>query len=563
MMVLVMTLALAGMVRAGNAVWQGNLSGTWDTSTANWITNGVAGTYTEGDAVIFDDTATTKAVSSGGTVSPASVTVSNTTTYTFTASIGGTAPLAKNNSGTLIFSAAQTYSGATTISGGTLQIGVNGSGTGAKLGNGNYSTNIFIAFGAELDFQSDANQTISGVISGSGTLYKHYSGTLTLSGSNTYSGKTTINGITTAGGGTLSVSSFNSVNGGTPLLASSSLGCPTTPANGTIDIGNNTQSSSDVLKYTGPGETTDRIINFFNNNGNSTRTFDVSGTGLLKFTTAPTGTTTGTITLKGSGAGEFVGGLPFGFNNLTKSDSGTWTLDGPVKHTLATTINAGTLELGGAGTLGTGIFAGNIANNGILRFNSTAIQTISGVISGSGALVKNNTGTLYLTSTNSYSGITAISNGTLLVNGSLSAASRVTIASGGTLGGTGTVGIVTNNGTISPGYSAVMGTLTTSNLVLNSGCTNVFDLNGINGGDTVTVNGGLTINGTPMVVVTVTDLLYGSYPLIVVSGSVPGTVPLLNVVSDKGVTSRLAWGGQDNKTLLLSLGAPGTVFMIR
>jgi autotransporter-associated beta strand protein len=254
----------------------------------------------------------------------------------------GTAGLIKNGVGNLILAAANTYNGPTTISGGTLQIGNN---TAGSLGNGTYNNSISIASGSFLRVFSSANQTLGGAISGGGGLAKSYAGILTLSGANTYTGKTSITPQTTAGAGTLSVSSFNRVTGGT---ASSSLGAPTTVANGTIDFGNTGIQGGATLRYTGPGETTDRIINFLFNGTGATKTLEASGSGLLKFTGTFTGSgsVNNAVALTGTGNGEITGGLPFAFNGLTKSGGGTWTLGGTVGNTGATTVSAGKLALG-------------------------------------------------------------------------------------------------------------------------------------------------------------------------------------------------------------------------
>jgi autotransporter-associated beta strand protein len=254
----------------------------------------------------------------------------------------GTAGIVKNGPGNLILAAANTYNGTTTISAGTLQIGNN---TAASLGSGTYSSAISINSGSALRIYSTANQTLSGVISGGGSIVKAYGGTLTLTGSNTYTGKTSLTPQTTAGAGTLSVSSFNSVVGGT---ASSSLGAPATVANGTIDFGSTTIQGGATLKYTGSGETTDRVINFLLNGTGAGKTLDASGSGLLKFTSTFTGSgsVNNDITLTGTSNGEIVGGLPFTFRNLTKSGTGAWTLGGSVGNTGTTTISAGILALG-------------------------------------------------------------------------------------------------------------------------------------------------------------------------------------------------------------------------
>jgi autotransporter-associated beta strand protein len=144
---------------------------------------------------------------SGGTTGAASATISG-----IIRSSSGTAGLIKTGSGLLILSAANTYNGDTTVSGGTLQIGNN---TAGSLGNGTYNNSISLASGSILRIFSSSNQTLGGVISGGGGLVKSYAGTLTLASSNTYSGKTSLTPQTTAGAGMLSVSSFNSVVGGT------------------------------------------------------------------------------------------------------------------------------------------------------------------------------------------------------------------------------------------------------------------------------------------------------------------------------------------------------------
>ena len=194
---------------------------------------------------------------------------------------------------------------------------------------------------------------------GNGTLG---SSTLELTGDNTYSGPTTVDRS-----GTIKVSSLNSVNGGSPPLATSSLGRPTSVANGTIQLGSNVSFVGGSLTYTGSGETTDRVINLGGANGTSYR-FDQSGTGLLKFTSTFTITDNRgvkTIILQGStaGTGEIASALPLGQstapNALTKSGTGTWTLSGANLYTGLTTVSGGALVLahptalaGGIGTTG-------------------------------------------------------------------------------------------------------------------------------------------------------------------------------------------------------------------
>ena len=115
----------------------------------------------------------------------------------FTSNTNLAAPGAANgvvalNTGTLILTANNAYTGPTTISGGTLNIS-----GGGMLGGGNYAGNI-VNNGA-LIMSTSSSQTLAGVISGSGSLYQTGNAVTTLTATNTYTGNTIITG------GTLSI----------------------------------------------------------------------------------------------------------------------------------------------------------------------------------------------------------------------------------------------------------------------------------------------------------------------------------------------------------------------
>jgi len=101
--------------------------------------------------------------------------------------------------------------------------------------------------------------------------------------------------------------------------------------------------------------------------------------------------------------------------SLIKEGSAMLTLTGTGTYSGTTTVNAGTLKIGGAGLLGNGTYAGAITNNATLHFDSTDNQTLSGTLSGTGTLLKSSTGNLVLTANSDYQGDITISGGTLQV----------------------------------------------------------------------------------------------------------------------------------------------------
>lgn len=181
--------------------------------------------------------------------------------------------------------------------------------------------------------------------------------------------------------------------------------------------------------------------------------------------------------------------------NIIKNGGGTLTLKGssnsgstPGGTTYA--INAGTLKVAGAGLLGAATLTGTLANNAAFSYESTASQTISGVVSGTGTLGQT-AGNLTLSAANTYTGATIITGGTLTVSGggsiestsgitvngvtakylhASSAASTRNIAlTQGSVGGTGTIGAVTvanGTGTVSNGNGNA-GHLTVGSLTFN------------------------------------------------------------------------------------------------
>jgi autotransporter-associated beta strand protein len=181
------------------------------------------------------------------------------------------------------------------------------------------------------------------------------------------------------------------------------------------------------------------------NGDQSNQNFSVETTSTI---TAPT---TGSATLSGvfSGSGGLI------FNGV-----GTTILTGANTYTGGTTVLSGVLQ-GNTTSL-----QGAIVNNSQVVFDQATEGTYSGVMSGTGSLVKQNTGTLILTGANTYTGGTTVSSGTLSVSGaSPTGFGNVLVSSGATLMGTGTInGQLTVAGILkpgnSPGYLAATNTVT-------------------------------------------------------------------------------------------------------
>ena len=148
-----------------------------------------------------------------------------------------------------------------------------------------------------------------------------------------------------------------------------------------------------------------------------------------------------------TGQPSYVGG------SLTKAGRRTLTLTGTNTYTGGTIINGGTLQLGNGGTSGSVV--GNIIDNGILAFNRSDSFAFTGVISGSGIVQQNGTGTTVLAGANTYGGATTVNAGVLRAGSptGLSANSAFTVNGqldvngfSNTIGSLAGNGIVANNG---------------------------------------------------------------------------------------------------------------------
>ena len=382
--------------------------------------------------------------------------------------ISGAGTLVQQGTGTSTLTAADTYSGGTTVNAGILQIG-NGGTTGM------IATGATVASGATLAFDRTDSIVFANVVSGAGGLTQLGTGTLRLSAINTYTGTTTI------GAGTLQLGN-NDTTGGIAAASNISIG-----TNGTFNFDwSNNQTVANLISGTGNlKQSGASVLTLTGANTFSGTTTIIAGGTIQLGNGGTTGTLAGPIIDNGelmlnrSDAGQVLAGVISGSGTLVQSGTGTSILTAANAYSGGTTISAGTLQLGNAGISGS--IVGNITDNGILQFNRTdAGLNVVGNISGIGSVVQNGTGTVTLSGTNIYSGVTTVSAGTLQA-GSTTALSVLSA--------------FTVNATLNlNGFSAAIGSLAGSGIVTNNGASAATLT--VGGENTSTIFSGVLQNGT-------------------------------------------------------------------
>jgi autotransporter-associated beta strand protein len=353
--------------------------------------------------------------------------------------------LTKLGSGTLTLSAANTYTGTTTISRGVLAlssagslastspVAITGSGAtfnisgasgGRTIGMLTGTAGSTVVLGGNTLTVGDASSgAFAGVISGSGGLTKQGAGTLTLAGANTYSGATTVNAgalVVGSGGSLSSAGNINTTGGGSLSI----VGSVTTATNTYFAVGNG------ILNTTGTttidGGSLDVGTNAFLIGGSRNGLGSTGGLGTFVVNS-------GTVTV-GAAGGTSQGGQDANLVYLNPySTSGTSQLilnggvfsiargisDGGGGQSLMA-YNGGTLRIGAnnvniGGGATTVIHSGGavIDTNG---FNGTLNMPLAtGTGATPGGLTKINSGTLTMSVANTYSGTTRVSAGVLSV----------------------------------------------------------------------------------------------------------------------------------------------------
>ncbi len=138
--------------------------------------------------------------------------------------------------------------------------------------------------------------------------------------------------------------------------------------------------------------------------------------------------------------GSDNGGINEGILHLNKAGSGTQTLTGINTYGGSTTVSGGTLKIGGAGQLKAGNYSGAVAisTGAVFEYNSSAAQSLTGSLTGSGEFRVTGAGAVTLGGVGAYNGALTVSTGRLNLNGTVGAAA-LSVASDATLGGEGSL----------------------------------------------------------------------------------------------------------------------------
>ncbi len=370
-----------------------------------------------GDGTVSSSTAGTPALIAGGD--------NTSTTFSGLIQDGSASPLSitKTGIGTFILTSTNTYTGVTTVNAGIVSVAVIGNGgVAGNIGQASNASSNLVMGGGTLQYTGASSSTdrgfsltggttstldlttndftISGIITGGGSLTKNGIGAMVFSGTNTYTGVTRINA------GVVSIATLG--NGG----ISGNLGQASSASTNLVLSGGN-------LVYTGVTASSDRGF-----------TLGASATSAINIVAS-------NLTISGIIVGPANG-------NFSKIGAGTLALSGTNSYTGITSIDEGILSISTFGNGGTpsnlgaasNAAANLVLNGGTLQYTGATASTTRSytlanattsvievttnnlTISGSaaatsGALTKTGDGKLTLSGTNSYTGTTLITAGVL------------------------------------------------------------------------------------------------------------------------------------------------------
>ena len=514
--------------------------GTLTKSAAGTLTVTATNTYIGGTTISagtlqLGDGSTQNGVVAGNITNNAALIFANPNAQTSAGIISGGGKLTKSAAGKLTLTAINTFTGNTTISAGTLQLGDGTANNGDLPGN--------ITNNAALIFANPNAQTNAATIVGTGAVTKNAAGVLTLVGNNSYSGGTTnaagtlnitndaalgatSGGLTFSGSSTLQAGASLSLNTNRLITLNTGVTSTLDPQTNQLIVRGNITGAGTLNRPTGTG-----TLVLAGDNSNWTGPLTLGATGWVQVASSTALGASGTVkTIALNSAATDTSGIQL-INNVTIANKDL-TLRGRaagnyfLQNVSDTNVWAGTIiasATGGsyyisslAGLLELSGVITNTVNNTSARnvvFQGAGATLVSGVIK-DGATAANNPvqvtlsgpGVLTLTGTNTYSGPTTLFGGTLVVGATgVVSTNTVTVATNGTLGGNGLIlgAVSVAGGTLAPGTSGAISTLTISNtLTLAANSTNVFRLDATGAGTNDNVAGltGVTYGGNLSVV---------------------------------------------------------------
>jgi autotransporter-associated beta strand protein len=404
--------------------------------------------------------------------SPQNWNVATGRTATFDGVVSGYPGLTLNGAGTVRLTAANTYSGDTSVNAGTLVTNNNlalSSGL-LILNGGNLSNTASCTLENDVNLNSpatinvDPSQTLTlrGALTGSSAFTKTNTGTLTLSGANAHTGATIVSSGTLAIGNTSALLSTSSLTlaGGTLLQPNLNGVVITAPI--TVASSGNTATISAPTNAPGGGVVSTLTLGgVLSGSGNVTFTSSANQNALSTVYLGAQSTYAGSTLLDTNGTTATQIILKLGIQNALPTTT-VLTIDG---QTGVSSGRFAELNLNGfnqqlAGLTNTSrslrfqrVVNSNISAPATLTINNSSNQTFSGNLGGAAdgsvaasampgssngnnfSLTKSGAGTFTLAGANTYSGGTTISGGKLIAQSSNTAlgASSVSVASPATL----------------------------------------------------------------------------------------------------------------------------------